>query len=63
MKGFKEYFKSIEEKAKQMSDKQFDRYFKQLLKKYKVKDIEELSDKDRKKFFKEIDDNVKADDE
>lgn len=61
MKTFEQY--TIEEKAKEMSDKEYEKYFKSLLKKYKVKDVSELSDKDKKKFFDEIEKNVQADNE
>lgn len=63
MKSFKEYFKSLEEKAKKMNDKEFDRFYKKLLKKYGVKDLEDLSKEDKKKFFNDIEKNVQADDE
>ena len=54
-------FKDIFEKSKEMSNKEYDLYFQKLLKKYKIKDISELSDKDKSKFFKEIDRAVKSD--
>ena len=54
-------FKDIYEKAKEMSNKEYDLYFQKLLKKYKVSDVSDLSDKDKSKFFKEIDKNVKGD--
>lgn len=63
MKGFKDTFTEIEEKAKEMSNKEYDKYFQQLLKKYKAKDIEDLSKEDKKKFFNDIEKNVKADSE
>lgn len=55
-------FKIMCEK-KEMTGKEYDKYFQSLLKRYRVKDISELSDKDKKKFFDEIEKNVKADDE
>ena len=54
-------FKDIYEKAKDYTDKEYDLYFQKLLKKYKVSDVSELSDKDKSKFFKEIDKAVKSD--
>ena len=55
---FKEMFT---EKAKEMTDKEYEQYFKAMLKKYGVKDPSELDKNKRKKFFDEIDKNVKSD--
>lgn len=70
MKSFKERIeiikkedRELEEKAVKMSDKQFEKYYNALLKKYKVEDVSELDKKMRKKFFDEIEANVQADDE
>ena len=57
---FKEMFT---EKAKEMSDKEYEKYFKAMLKKYKVNDPSELDKNKRKKFIDEIESNVKADNE
>lgn len=61
MLGYKEYYKALEEKAKQMSDVQFDKYYKKLLKSFGAKDIEDLSKENKKKFFNQIDKDVKSD--
>ena len=63
MKGFKETFTELEEAAKAMTDKEYLKYYKSLLKKYKVKEIDELSKEDKKKFFNDIEKSVKASDE
>jgi len=41
----------------------YQKYFDKILKKYKVDSPEDLSDKDRKKFFNEVDKGWKADKE
>ena len=48
-------FKSMFEKAKEVSDKEYEKIFKTELKKFGVKDIQDLSDKDKKKFFNKLD--------
>ena len=56
-------FKDMFEKAKEMTDKEYEKYFRAMLKKYKVKDPSELDKNKRKKFFDEIDKNVNSDSE
>ena len=61
MKGYKEYYKELEEKQKEMTDKEYDAFFAKMLKKYKVSHISELDKKQKSAFFKEIDKAVKSD--
>jgi hypothetical protein len=42
---------------------EYQKYFQKMLKKYGVKSPEELDDKDKKKFYDEVDKGWKADNE
>ena len=56
-------FQEMFEKAKKVTDKEHEKIFNGLLKKYKARGIDDLSDKDKKKFFNELDKMIDADKE
>lgn len=60
MIGYKEYYKMLEEKAKTMTDKQQEKLFRKELKKFGVKDLEDLTPEQKKKFFNKIDSLIDA---
>ena len=56
-------FKDMFEKAKEMSYKEQEKLFMKELKKFGVKDLEDLTPKQKKQFFNRINFLIKADNE